>query len=383
MRYSDCMDRLGDIIRDEIRATGPMRFDRFMELALYHPELGYYARPGERNQIGRSGDFFTSVSVGPLFGRLLARQFLQMWEILGKPDPFWIIEQGAHDGRLACDILSWCRSEASPFFAVIRYAFIESSHAAHAAQRKSVGKASVTSRIEWFEKMPLPEKPRTGVFLSNELVDAFPVRVMSCQSGQWREKYVTADESGAFTWTIHPLEDAEGLRAVEKLPLLEGYTTELNLHAPRWMSETATLLDQGYFLTIDYGFPASVYYAPFRTEGTLTAYQKHQRTREILEEPGQRDITAHVDFTALARAGEKAGLQTLGFIDQQRFLMGIARNEFSSTVGPRVGIRENQRAWNMLTHPEFLGSRFQVLLQAKNAPANLDGLQFARPGGLE
>src|SRR5277367_1965181 len=129
------MNALEEIIRAEISAGGPMRFDRFMDLALYHPGSGYYAKIGGPSPIVKSGDFFTSVSVGPLFGRLLARQFFQMWQVLGnpplgKPAPFWIIEQGAHDGQLACDILEWCRVETPEFFDVIRYAIVQSSGAA-------------------------------------------------------------------------------------------------------------------------------------------------------------------------------------------------------------------------------------------------------------
>src|ERR1700761_6636251 len=119
------MNPLESIIRDEIRARGPMRFDRFMELALYDRKLGYYGGTGK---IGREGDFYTSVSVGPLFGRLLARQFLQMWELLGQPDPFWIIEQGAHDGQLCRDILEWCATEAPEFRGVVRYAIVDGPH---------------------------------------------------------------------------------------------------------------------------------------------------------------------------------------------------------------------------------------------------------------
>jgi len=154
------------------------------------------------------------------------------------------------------------------------------------------------------------------------------------------------------------------------------------LRARDWIGEVGRALHQGYVLTIDYGYPASLYYAPHRSNGTLTAFVKHHSIDDVLAEPGMRDITAHVDFTALAQAGAKAGLATLGFVDQQRFLMGVAHEELSGAGGPRVNIQENLGAWNTLTHPEHLGADFFALLQAKNAPANLDGLRFARPGGL-
>src|SRR5471032_2406536 len=167
------MTQLDEIIRAEIRTSGSIQFDRFMELALYHPGLGYYAKTGGPSPIGKSGDFYTSVSVGPLFGRLLARQFFQMWQVLGKPNPFWIIEQGAHDGQLACDILEWCRAETPEFFEAIRYGIVQSTGAASMHQ-KCAPEAGIISHITWFENLGdlAAEKP-AGVFFSNELVDAF------------------------------------------------------------------------------------------------------------------------------------------------------------------------------------------------------------------
>ena len=154
------------------------------------------------------------------------------------------------------------------------------------------------------------------------------------------------------------------------------------MRARAWIGEVAGALSRGYVLTIDYGYPASIYYAAHRSQGTLTAYVKHHSVDDVLAEPGMRDITAHIDFTALVRAGEAAGLATLGFLEQQRFLMGVAHDELSGADGPRVKIRENLGAWNTLTHPDHLGVDFFALLQAKDAPGKVDGLRYARPGGL-
>jgi SAM-dependent MidA family methyltransferase len=378
------MTSLEEIIRAEIRATGPMRFDRFMEMALYHPGSGYYAKLGGPSPIGRSGDFFTSVSVGPLFGALLARQFFQMWQLLESPRPFWIIEQGAHDGQLACDILEWCRAEVPEFFEAVRYGIVQSSGAASIHQ-KCAPEPALVSHITWFENLEaLAAEQPVGVFFSNELVDAFPVRSISFRADQWQEQYVDIRKD-ELRWADLPIKDADLTAVIEalSLPAIEGYTTEINLRARHWMDEVGHALHRGYVLTIDYGHPASLYYAPFRTNGTLTAFVKHHSIDDVLAEPGMRDITAHVDFTALAQAGEKAGLATLGFLDQQRFLMGVAHDELSGTDGPRLKIQESQGAWNTLTHPEHLGANFFALTQARNAPSNLDGLRYARPGGLE
>jgi SAM-dependent MidA family methyltransferase len=380
------MTELEEIIRAEIRRDGPMRFDRFMDMALYEPGHGYYGKAGGTARIGRMGDFFTSVSVGPLFGRLLARQFFQMWQVMDKPASFWIIEQGANDGQLACDVLEWCRSEAPAFFEAVRYAIVEPSGLARSQRQNAMGTGSpeLAARVTEWESLVLlaAEKP-IGVFFSNELVDAFPVRVIRFESGQWHERHVIL-AGGALDWTDLAIVDKELPEAMGALPLpsIEGYTTEINLRARDWMEDVGRALSRGYVLTIDYGFPASVYYADFRVDGTLTAYVKHQCSADILFAPGSRDITAHVDFTALARVGERAGLATLGFVDQQRFLMGVAHDELNEKEGPRAGIAKNLRAWNTLTHPEHFGTRFHALLQAKDAPADLDGLRFSRPGGL-
>jgi len=371
------------MIRDEIRAGGPMRFDRYMDRALYHPAHGYYA--GGR-RIGRQGDFFTSVSVGPLFGRLLSRQARQMWQLLGHPNPFWIVEQGAHDAQLAIDLLEGARAQAPDFFRAIRYGIVEPSPSAREVQKCRLAEANLAESVVWMERLEegAGEKP-TGLFLANELVDSFPVRLIRRDKNSWNERYVGLADDGAFSWTDLPVGDAELRRVIEELPLpsLEGYTTEINLAARDWMAGVAKFLGRGYTLTIDYGFPAAVYYAPFRTGGTLTTYRHHRRGDDVLSAPGERDITAHVDFTALARAGEKEGLAALGLVDQQRFLMGVAHDELSGAGTYAEGIPEQLRAWNMLTHPDHLGARFQVLAQAKDAPREVDGLRYARAGGLD
>jgi SAM-dependent MidA family methyltransferase len=378
------MTNLAEIIRAEIQAKGPMRFDLFMEMALYHPGSGYYAKIGGPSPIGKSGDFYTSVSAGPLFGRLLARQFYQMWSRLERRDPFWIIEQGAHDGQLACDVLEWCRAETPDFFHAIRYAIVQHSGAARILQ-KCAPESDLLSRMTWFESIAdlAKEKP-VGVYFSNELVDAFPVRSITYRSDRWLEQFVDND-GDTLRWIDRPIQDVELTRAIAALPLpeIEGYTTEVNLRAHEWIANVGAALEQGYVVTVDYGHPASIYYAPHRNRGTLTAFVRHHGIDDVLAEPGLRDITAHVDFTSLAQSGEKAGLTTLGFVDQQRFLLGIAHDEMSGADGPRVQIQENLGAWNTLTHPDHLGANFFALIQAKNAPAELDGLRFARPGGLQ
>jgi len=359
------MNALEDYIRSRIKQNGPMRFDEFMKLALYHPQWGYYTK---RPKIGREGDFYTSVSVGPLFGRLLARQFLQMWELLGQPDPFWIIEQGAADGQLSRDILEWCAAEAPEFRGVVRYAIIDGPHVPDTVARSLV---------------QLERDQPEGVFFSNELVDAFPVRAVAMRKGEWMERLVTVEKS-SFAWTERTIDSMDLKLAVaeRRVPELEGYTTEIALRARDWMQKVAEVMYRGYVLTIDYGFLSHHYYAPHRNTGTLTAYARHKRVQNVLASVGEQDITTHVDFTWLSRAGRRGGLTNLGFVDQQRFLTGIAHDELAGAPGPRAGVAENTAAWQTLTHPQHLGTKFFALVQAKDATAGLDGLRFARPDAL-
>jgi SAM-dependent MidA family methyltransferase len=371
------MNALEQMMRAAIGTDGPIRFDRFMELALYHPEHGFYAAP---RVIGRAGDFITSVSVGPLFGRMLAQQAGQMAELLDEPE-FWIIEQGAHDGRLATDILR-AAAGAPGFLARLRYLIIEPSEKLRAEQKIALKEWG--HRVEWIPNREAwtGAKP-AGLYLSNELVDAFPVRLIERAADGWMERGVGLEKEAGLVWRTMTM-DAELRAAVESLPLpaVTGYRTEINLAGRRWMRGVAEFLRRGYVLTIDYGFPASAYYAPFRLDGTLTRYRGHRRSDDVLRDPGEQDITAHVDFTSLVRAGEPAGLEPLALVDQGRFLIGILQGSVAARGDDSVAVGDAP-ALKMLTHPEHFGGRFQVLVQAKDAPAGLHGLAFARPGGFD
>jgi SAM-dependent MidA family methyltransferase len=371
------MNALERIIRAEIGEAGPMRFDRFMALALYHPEHGYYAAP---RAIGRGGDFITSVSVGPLFGRMLAQQARQMAELLDEAE-FWIVEQGAHDGQLARDILEAARTMPE-FHGRLRYLIVEPSRQLREAQQNIL--ASEAGRVSWIAGLQdgTETKP-AGLFLSNELVDAFPVRLIERGAEAWLERCVDIDANDELSWRACAMD--AGLRtaaAALPLPDVAGYRTEINLAARKWMRDVAGFLRRGYVVTIDYGFPASACYAPFRRDGTLTCYRGHRRGSEVLRDLGEQDITAHVDFTALIQAGKSAGLEPLALVDQGRFLIGILQGAVAAGGDPG-GAANDAPALKMLTHPDHFGGRFQVLVQAKDAPAGLHGLAFARPGGFD
>ena len=351
-------------IRETIRRDGPVRFDWFMEQALYHPEFGYYS--SGRCQIGRKGDYFTNVSVGPLFGRMLAAQFVEMWESMGRPADFTIVEQGAHRGEFAKDVLTAMRD----FPATLRYEIIEPFPILEARQKETL--AGFDDTVTWQHSLADLE-PFSGVHFSNELLDSMPVRLIARgPGGEWQEKFV-ADSGDDFVFVRTPIKD-EPLRSyLERIPLTgnDHYETEVNLAGLDWINEVAKKLTRGFVLGVDYGYPRAEFYSPERTAGTLQAFARHRTIASPLEDVGCVDITAHVDWTSVAESAEQAGLNFVGFTDQHHFMTGLLA-KYSPDENER-------RALQTLLHPEFLGTRFQCLALGKNVqPETLTGFRFAR-----
>ena len=359
---------LAQIIRAEIARTGPIPFRRFMELALYHPEHGFYA--SGRARVGRSGDFFTNVSVGPLFGKLLARQFAEMWERLECPAHFTIVEQGAHDGQFAADALTSLREDLPQCFAATRYEIVEPSAKLAAAQRARLRNLPV----RW--RSAISELPAfTGVHFSNELLDAFPVHLIKWNGESWTEHHVTIDGE-RFTFADGPLSESELADACARIPqpLPPGYVTEVSLAAGAWLREVAAKLQRGYILAVDYGHLREDYYSTERVEGTLSAYAQHRRERDPLERVGEVDLTAHVEFTSLMEAGRAAGLGVAGYTDQHHFMVGLGASYFESGAQP-----SELRAFQTLMHPSLMGLAFKVIGFAKGPiPGGLAGFRYAR-----
>ncbi|HEX8898719.1 MAG TPA: SAM-dependent methyltransferase [Chthoniobacterales bacterium] len=355
---------LTDLIRQTIRDQGPVRFDWFMEQALYHPEFGYYS--SGRCAIGRRGDYFTNVSVGPLFGRMLAPQFAEMWEIMGRPNDFTIVEQGAHHGEFAHDVLTALRD----FPAALCYGIVEPFPILQARQKETL--AGFSNKVTWHKSLADVE-PFSGVHFSNELIDSMPVRLIVRENaGQWQEKFV-AESGGEFVFVTRPIADERLSFYLEKIPPVENaaYETEVNFGALDWIQSVAGKLKEGFVLAADYGYPRAEFYAPERTAGTLQAFARHRKVSSPLEDVGCVDITAHVDWTSVAESAKQAGLNLIGFTDQHHFLAGLlARHAPDET---------ERRALQTLLHPEFLGTRFQYLAFSKNVePAQLTGFRFGR-----
>ena len=363
---------LQSIIREEIARRGsPLPFRDFMALALYHPEHGYYS--SGRAGIGRGGDFFTNVSVGPLFGQMLAGQFLEMWERLEKPRSFTLVEQGANRGDFARDVFEWAKTHAPDFFHALRYVIVEPFPRLRERQREML--ADFAPGVEWRGSLETLE-PWSGAHFSNELLDAFPVHLVRFAGNEWRERCVTAE----FEWSDEPICSEPLLAQTRRLPRIENYTTEINLDALDWIETAAAKLQHGWLLAVDYGYPRDIFYQPTRTAGTLACCSAHRRSYNPLQTPGELDITAHVDFTTLAERAESCGLQLAGYTDQHHFLTALAETFFAN----RTPDAKETRALQSLIHPQFLGSTFKILALQKNLPnaPALRGFRYARDARL-
>jgi SAM-dependent MidA family methyltransferase len=357
-------------LREEIARRGPATFRDFMAAALYHPEFGYYG--AGRARIGREGDFFTSVSVGALFGKLLARQFAEMWERLGRPAVFTIVEQGANRGDFARDALGALHEFAPECSAATFYWIVEPVPALRTQQAATL---AAFEKVRWAAS--LEELPTyTGVHFSNELIDALPVHRIARTGSSWAEQYVDIRED-RFVFVNGPVSSAALEARISLLPPVpDGYQTEINLAALDWIAGLAERLERGFVLAIDYGFSREEYYRPERTEGTLSAYTGHRRESDPLARPGEIDVTAHVDFTSLAERAEENGLGVLGFTDQHHFMVGLGKLHFAEglTAPREVG------AFKTLMHPNLMGRAFKVLCLEKGARQEkaLAGFEFAR-----
>lgn len=361
---------LVELLRKRIAAAGGISFAEFMEQCLYHPDYGYYTTP--RIRIGKEGDFFTSTSVHSLFGRLIARQLEQMWQLLGKGE-FTIAEQGAGEGYLCLDVLDALAVDAPEFYRQLNYRIVEISPDHQRGQVDNLQQHIAAGRVQWCSLADL--QGMQGCFLSNELVDAFPVHLLDKQDGELKEIFVVNSEDG-FAEEVRPLNNSaiNDYFALIGTCLLEGNRGEVNLQALKWLRGVAGVLERGFVLTIDYGYPAAELFAPFRRNGTLLCYHKHQSNENPYQRLGCQDITAHIDFTALQKVGDQHGLETLYFGEQYRFLLGLGFLEALIELQMRETDPQQAQALRMtlknLIMPDGgMGESFKVLVQGKGVGA--------------
>ena len=348
-------------------------FAEYMELVLYHPQYGYYN--SDNLEIGVNGDFFTSSSLGKDFGELLATQFVQMWQILGQPADFMLVEMGAGEGYFSNDILACLESQYPKFFANLEYIIIEKSEKLISKQQYLLQKwLDKKIRISWKDWHLIENNSLVGCCFSNELIDALPVHQVIIKNGHLQEIFVTVKDdklaeiiANISTPQLKSYFDLIDINLVcDSYP--EGYYTQVNLAALDWLKKVAAKLKQGYLLTIDYGYPAAKYYHPQRSQGTLKCYYQHRHHHNPYINLGYQDITAHVDFTALERQGELCGLEKLGFTKQAMFLMALGLGERLSSLNSGkfnlAEILQRRDHLHQLIEPTGLGG-FGILLQCK------------------
>jgi SAM-dependent MidA family methyltransferase len=375
---------IGDI-KAWIRERSPVTVAAFMDAALYHPEFGYYARAVQRS--GRAGDFFTSVDVGPLFGELLARQIGEMHEILNSEfriQNFDVVEAGAGNGRLSADILRALKRDAPETYVATRVHLVEASEAARAAQAQTL--AEVVDRLA--SSSPALPDSFEGVLIANELLDAMPVHQVVMRESGLREVYVESrgDDLGLCEGPLSTPRLA-GYFAAVGTTLESGWRAEVSLAAVDWMREAARRLKRGFIILIDYGHEASELYSVTHSAGTLTSFSSHRShgpesaMTPWLRNPGQQDLTAHVDFTSIRNAAEAEGCTALGFLDQMYFLLALVSSgaerpegrSLHTPVGDAVqGVprletltAKERLALKTLVMPGGLGSTMKVMILGK------------------
>jgi len=337
-------------------------FHDFMAMALYEPHLGYYS--SGRDTIGRSGDYLTSPEVSPIFGGMVGRQLREMWEALGQPGRFKVVEAGAGNGTLCRDCLTWTRRAAPGLAAAISYVIVEPIARLKARQQQLVESQGLEVRVAWVNRLP---RGIAGCVLSNELLDSMPVHRVTVQDGQLRQLFVNWNQTEFVEEYRRP--SGAVSRYFEDLGLLpaEGCTAEVNLAATGWMSRAARALGRGFVLTFDYGYEAEELYASWRKDGTLLCFYRHNPSNDPYARIGRQDMTSHVDFTSLRRAGEAAGLRTLGLVSQAELLMKTGIGEALPPADSETDLEQRlarRRAVSELVDPAGLG-RIKVLAQAK------------------
>jgi SAM-dependent MidA family methyltransferase len=367
-------------IEQEIRERGPIPFSRYMELCLYDLEHGYYSRNAE--QFGKTGDFYTSSDVHKVFGRLLARQFDEMWRMLGSPEHIELIELGPGRGLFAQDVLDWSEKKFPDCFDALRYILVESSRALRQQMEKTLrsrfesGKAELTAFF--------PPKETSGantIVFANEFFDAFPVEILSAKGSL---RIDARDSRFVETWAQAAPEELEFLDRYSVHP--DAYERiEAPLAAQQRMDGIARSIQRGFFITIDYGYTREEQLAG-RHRGTLKAIRQHSIGADPYEAPGEQDITADVNFTALAAAAEKQGMQAHKLVTQSQFLLGIGEaNQFADAFQECRLPQERAKVALQLKHlvtPAGMGESFQVLVASTGVEQeridSLSGLNFGR-----
>ena len=367
---------LREKIEREIRERGPMPFSRYMEMCLYDPVMGYYSRHTE--QFGKAGDFYTSSDVHAVFGRLLARQFDEMWRELGSPERIELLELGPGRGLFAQDVLDWSEKKFPEFFQALHYRLAESSPALRERLRATLSGAFAAGKASIGEAVPCSGP---CIVFANEFFDALPVEILSPKGAL---QIVERDGRFEESWAPASAEELEFLDH-HSVHAEDGERVEVPLVAQRYISQIAANLQRGFLIVIDYGYIRQEQLGG-RHRGTVMAYRQHSASANPYEAPGEQDLTAHVNFTALAAAAEQNGMQVQPLLTQSQFLMGIGEeNQFADAFGECGLPQERAKVALQLKHlvtPAGMGESFHVLVASKGVDAAkaaaLSGLSFGK-----
>jgi SAM-dependent MidA family methyltransferase len=366
---------LEELLAERIRRDGPIPFADFMRECLYHPVHGYYSKVESQ----RFADYYTSVDVHPIFGRLLARQFAEMWEHLGRPKEFLLVEAGAGTGRLAKHILDFSEAKLPDFYRALLYVAVERS-----ALRREQGAIRSQRHADaghFRTSVELPAQIPAGCVFSNELIDALAVHRVVMKEGALQEIFA-GYENQKFLDVAAPLSTCaiNEYFGTQGVTLKEGQHAEAGLEACDWIAEVGRRIGRGFVLTIDYGHRAKELFDEYHMRGTLLAYRNHRVSEDFYASPGEQDLTAHVNFTTLETWGRRSGLETAGFTSQTAFLLALGqKNDFADLYDGGQSEAEQVRArlqLKTLIHPEGMGERFQVLVQRKGVESPAERLSW-------
>jgi SAM-dependent MidA family methyltransferase len=358
-------------LQDRIQRDGGLCFSEFMRECLYHPRWGYYA--SGRAVIGRGGDFYTNVSVGKVYGEMLAVQFVEMWEKLGNPKSFWIMEQGAFNGQFATDVMDFIQQNSPECFECLNHGIVEPFEHFRNLQKEKLQKYS--EKVTWFEAMEKISVDLDGVWFSNELVDSFPTDSVIFKNGKWMERRV--DWVGdRFDFVLRDIENGEMVQKVHGLPQVENFSFEICSGIYPWVEKVSKVLKRGWVVTVDYGGLEEEFFTQERAGGTLRGFYEHRRVDDVLQNVGLQDLTASVNFTELMRVGEDLDLSTVGYADQHHVLVALME-VFAAGRELRA---DEIRKMKTLLHPELMGRAFKFLFQSKSLPTDLSliGLKYAK-----
>jgi SAM-dependent MidA family methyltransferase len=374
---------LREKIAAEIRNSGPIPFSRYMELCLYEPGLGFYSRDVER--FGKAGDFYTSSDVHAVFGRLLARQFEEMWRVLGQPSQIEVVELGPGRGLFARDVLDWSEKTFPEFFQSLHYSLVERSAALRGRLELTLsrhiesGRASIAAGGEagLMRERLAPEVP--VIVFANELFDALPVEIISPEG-----KLLVSFHDGRFVecWNPPTPEELYLLSEYSVAPVA-GERLEVSNMAQSYMREIARVIQPGFALIIDYGYTREQQMAG-RHRGTLMTFRRHAAGDNPYQAPGEQDITAHVNFSALAAAARQGGMQVQPLVTQSRFLLGLGEaNQFADVFEECALPQERAKVALQLKHlitPAGMGESFHVLVASNGVSGveELSGLSFGK-----